>query len=126
MTYTLQESKTTISSHHSAKPKDVLRLLGSGMTQPYQPVASTSALTYPNNTPRAYVESLQILNTPEKGRGVFASTDLPKGTLLDIAPVLVVPPDQYSRRDGVGESVLKDYVFVWDRVGSMAVALGLG
>ena len=110
------EEKPTI----TAKSKDILRLLGS---------STTSTPNYPDETPRHFHAGLKILNTPDaKGRGVFATENMSRGTLLEISPVLVVPPEQYSipGQAAVSQSVLKDYVFVWNRKGAMALALGLG
>lgn len=103
----------------TAKSKDILRLLGSSASPP----------NYPDQTPRHFHSGLKICNTPDnKGRGVFTTEPISRGTLLEISPVLVVPPEQYSGpgQTGVSQTVLKDYVFVWNRRGAMAVALGLG
>jgi hypothetical protein len=69
---------------------------------------------------------LEIRSDPAKGRGVFATTAISAGTLIESAPVIIVPPEQSALLD---RTILHDYYFDWhggpDRKGSGAVALGL-
>jgi SET domain-containing protein len=60
-----------------------------------------------------------------KGRGVFARAAIGAGTLIEAAPVVIVPPEQRKLLDS---TILHDYYFVWDDEGAegrAAVALGL-
>jgi len=57
-----------------------------------------------------------------KGRGVFARQPIPRGTIIEQVPVVVVPSQEVWN---VASSRLSDYVFVWgDR--TVAIALGYG
>ncbi|KAK4701674.1 tRNA-specific adenosine deaminase 3, partial [Phenoliferia sp. Uapishka_3] len=91
------------------------------------------APTYPTLTPILHRSPITILSTPEKGRGVFATEDLPMGFLVDISPVLLLSSEEYygggkeGEGKGVEGSVLRGYVFTWKgREGGMALALGVG
>jgi uncharacterized protein len=58
------------------------------------------------------------------GRGVFAATALAPGTVVEIAPVLIL-----SRVDGDAQDLLARYLFEWDvdeDVTAYALALGWG
>ena len=37
---------------------------------------------------------IKVKKTKNKGRGIFAVQDIPKGTLLEVAPTVVLPPQQ--------------------------------
>ncbi len=65
-------------------------------------------------------DKLEIRSDPAKGRGVFARAPIAKGTLIEAAPVILVPPEQCPLLD---RTILHDYYFDWDSGG--AVALGL-
>jgi hypothetical protein len=69
---------------------------------------------------------LDIRNDPAKGRGVFAAAPIAKGTVVEAAPVVVVPPEQRRLLD---KTILHDYYFQWDDGpegdGRGAVALSL-
>src|SRR5436853_1954977 len=69
---------------------------------------------------------LEIRNDPAKGRGVFATAPITAGTLIEAAPVIIVPAAQCTLLD---KTILHDYYFHWDGDpdgdGSGAVALGL-
>jgi len=70
-------------------------------------------------------DGLEIRRDPLKGRGVFARTAIGAGTLIERAPVVIVPSDQ---RGSLDNTILHDYYFVWDEEGGerrAAVALGL-
>lgn len=58
------------------------------------------------------------------GRGVFTSEDLPKGALLEICPVIIIPEEQLEL---IHSSVLHDYYFFWGIENKKcAIALGFG
>jgi uncharacterized protein len=69
---------------------------------------------------------LQIRNDPLKGRGVFAGEPIAAGTVIEAAPVIIVPAAQ---RQPLDRTILHDYYFSWDAdpggEESGAVALGL-
>ena len=71
-------------------------------------------------------ERLEIRSDPVKGRGIFALQALVPGTLIEAAPVIVVPAAQCPLLD---RTILHDYYFHWDGdpdgEGRGAVALGL-
>jgi SET domain-containing protein len=66
-------------------------------------------------------QRLSIDHSPGKGRGVFAQTRLLAGTLIERAPVIVVPAGQWEYMD---KTVLFDYYFAWGE--HSAIALGYG
>jgi hypothetical protein len=71
-------------------------------------------------------DRLEIRHDPAKGRGVFASAAIAAGSLIEAAPVIIVPAEQCQLLD---RTILHDYYFHWDGdpdgEGSGAVALGL-
>ena len=75
----------------------------------------------PNPTNR-----LEIRSHPTKGRGIFARGPIAAGTLIEAAPVIIVPAEQCPLLD---RTILHDYYFHWDGDpdgdGRGAVALGL-
>src|SRR5437016_5604664 len=67
---------------------------------------------------------LRVGLSPGKGRGVFATHAIDKGTLLERAPVLVIPAAEWP---DIEKTVLFHYTFAFgedDR--DYALALGLG
>jgi SET domain-containing protein len=68
---------------------------------------------------------LVVRNTPGKGRGVFAAEDIPRGTLIEVCPVVVLSAADTER---VMRTALARYVFEWgaDAGGASAVVLGYG
>src|SRR5437667_12372475 len=71
-------------------------------------------------------DRLEIREDPAKGRGVFARQPIAAGTLIEAAPVIIVPAEQCALLD---RTILHDYYFQWDddsnRSGRGAVPLGL-
>ncbi len=69
---------------------------------------------------------LEIRSNPIKGRGIFAGEPIAAGTLIEAAPVIIVPAEQCPLLD---RTILHDYYFHWDGdpdgEGRGAVALGL-
>jgi hypothetical protein len=57
------------------------------------------------------------------GRGVFAGRDFGAGELIEVCPVLVLPPGA----EAAGLGGLRAYVFLWGQAGDrLALALGYG
>ncbi|BGP42350.1 tRNA-specific adenosine deaminase subunit tad3 [Rhodotorula kratochvilovae] len=99
--------------------------------------AGSGALPYPPTTPHLTRAPIEIATQdPALGRGVYATSYIPAGKVIEISPVLVLPEHEYKGRQpgeqddgtlkGVEASQLRGYVFTWGRDGSMAVALGIG
>lgn len=58
------------------------------------------------------------------GRGVFTSAAIPEGTVLEICPVIVLPPEEVPAIHGTR---LHDYYFSWGwNDDQCAIALGFG
>lgn len=67
---------------------------------------------------------LYILETEEKGRGVYSSVSFTPGDLIEICPTIVCPPSDYEK---IHSSYLHDYYFLWgDNYDHLAIALGYG
>lgn len=64
-------------------------------------------------------EWLQVKRIPGKGRGVVASRRIPANTVIERAPVLVLPVSE------VDAGKLSDYVYDWGR-NTVGLALGFG
>ena len=57
-------------------------------------------------------------------RGVFCTVDIKKGEIIEICPVLVVPPDETELLD---QTILYNYVFLWgddDKEGAIVFGYG--
>src|SRR5229473_8157661 len=71
-------------------------------------------------------DRLEIRDDPVKGRGIFAAAPIAAGTLIEAAPVIIVPAGECGLLD---RTILHDYYFHWDGdpdgEGRGAVALGL-
>lgn len=67
---------------------------------------------------------LYIADSPLGGRGVFTSEMIPIGTLIEIAPVIVLSPEDLKT---IHQTFLHDYYFLWSDDGrDGAIALGYG
>jgi len=67
---------------------------------------------------------LYITESPLGGRGVFATEFIPIGTLIEIAPVIVIPAADLKL---IHTTILHDYYFLWSDDGEEgAIALGYG
>lgn len=62
---------------------------------------------------------IRVGPTADKGRGVFATRTIAQGEVVELAPVIVIAPDEQRL---VHKTVLNDYVFGWGD--TIAVALG--
>ena len=54
--------------------------------------------------------SLVIEPTGQKGRGVFSTEDLRKGTVVEVSPVIVMSREDRKLLD---QTLLHDYIFEW-------------
>ena len=66
---------------------------------------------------------LYIGSSTDKGRGIFTLERIPAGTVIEVAPVIVMKPEDRIHLD---KTLLHDYIFEWgaDRK-QCAMALGL-
>ena len=79
------------------------------------------AATQPLYTP-PFNDTVEVRVAPVRGRGVFATRDILKGTLVDVSPVLLFNDEEYSAHGK--HTVLDHYTYRWR--GGYALALGLG
>lgn len=56
------------------------------------------------------IPSLYITDSELGGRGVFSSSPIEKGSIIEIAPVLVIPG---AERDLLDKTIIHDYYFIW-------------
>jgi SET domain-containing protein len=69
-----------------------------------------------------FYSDVEIRQTTEKGRGVFACVNLPEGKLVEVAPVLVLSAEE---RVHVEKTSLYNYIFEWgDDVKQCCVGFG--
>lgn len=66
---------------------------------------------------------IEVRKSRSKGRGVFATAFIPKGTVFEQAPVLVMPAKELDVDQE--DTVLSHYTFAWGK-NTIAVALGFG
>jgi hypothetical protein len=64
---------------------------------------------------------IEVRRSPRKGRGVFARKPIRKGTVIERAPIVLIPVGEVF--SNAPRTKLADYVFNW---GSDTVALVLG
>ena len=65
---------------------------------------------------------LYIMETAQRGRGVFTTEAIPAGTTIEIAPVIVL---NQAERAIVDTTLLHDYIFEWgDQKENCCMALG--
>ncbi|KAK4575352.1 hypothetical protein LTR86_001206 [Recurvomyces mirabilis] len=55
--------------------------------------------------------SLYLLSNTPKGRGVFASHPIPKGTIIDTCPVLILDPQENATH--IEQTTLYHYTYNW-------------
>lgn len=53
---------------------------------------------------------IEVRQTPQKGRGVFAVCDISANTMIELAPVIVM---NNSDRQLLDRTLLHDYIFEW-------------
>ena len=67
---------------------------------------------------------LSVRNVPGKGRGVFAQKRFEKGEIIEVCPVIVLPPEEI---DFLEHTKLYNYYFAWGSDSKeAAIALGYG
>jgi len=66
---------------------------------------------------------IEVRRVSKKGRGVFARRRIPKGTVIERVPLIVVPIGEVFGQ--AQRSKLADYVFKWTR-DTVVIALGYG
>jgi SET domain-containing protein len=66
---------------------------------------------------------VRIRSVPGKGRGVFATTAIKKGAIIERVPVVLVPIQHLV--GGLKNPTLSTYFYLWDRK-HVAICLGYG
>ena len=70
------------------------------------------------------IQGLYYAPSPLSGRGVFTAEDIPKNTIIELAPIIEIPE---SEVDIIHHTDLHDYYFVWgEHDEKAAIALGYG
>ena len=70
------------------------------------------------------ISSLYYAPSDTHGRGVFTISDIPKNSIIEVCPVIIVPPKDMEL---LKQTVLYNYYFIWgEDEKSGAIALGLG
>lgn len=70
------------------------------------------------------IPHLYIANSSIDDRGVFSTEPIPKGSIIELCPVIVVPKMEMEK---IKETVLFNYYFDWEEKNeSGAIALGYG
>lgn len=83
----------------------------------------------PLTTPHLNLHGLSVQSSPTDGRGVYASSPISRGVVIEISPVLIFNKEEYTAHGR--HTILDSYTFIWKdkRKGgekSYALALGLG
>ena len=90
------------------------------------PGSGTRAGRSKNASPAAENSRLEIRRDPRKGRGVFAGVPISRGSIIEAAPVVIVP---HGQRRLIDRTIVHDYYFQWgdggEGEGPGVVALGL-
>jgi len=70
------------------------------------------------------IPGLFIMNTDQRGRGVFTSKAIKEGDMIEICPLIIIPPKEVKV---IHQTVLHDYYFLWTKpANSACIALGFG
>ena len=70
------------------------------------------------------IPSLFVAHSNLGGRGVFTSALIPKGSIIEICPVIALP---IRERPYLDETGLYDYYFIWgEKENQCAIVLGYG
>jgi uncharacterized protein len=100
----------------------VLPTVRASTPEPRVAVSAAAAIGLLRPIPNHHIE---VCISPVRGRGVFARTAIASGTLIEAAPVIVIPIADCSALD---RTIIHDYYFHWDGdpEGEGRGALGLG
>jgi SET domain-containing protein len=66
---------------------------------------------------------IKVKQAGHKGRGIFATEDIRKGKLIEKCPIIVISKKEWKYLE---KTILKHYVFSWNKKGDVALALGTG
>jgi SET domain-containing protein len=67
---------------------------------------------------------LYILRDDIRGRSVYPAADIPKGSIIEICPVIILSNDDTLN---IHKTLLHDYYFLWEKEkNTSAIALGYG
>lgn len=70
------------------------------------------------------IPGLYMLQSDERGRGMYCQNDISKGDLIEICPVIAIPKRELPV---IHKTVLHDYYFLWgEQMDQCAIALGYG
>ena len=69
-----------------------------------------------------HIPDLYIKDAPETGRGVHTAAAIPAGSIIELAPVILLSADD---RKAIHATYLHDYYYQWAGDGA-AIALGYG
>lgn len=73
---------------------------------------------------KTQMPGLYIMFSENKGRGVFTSEFIPKDSIIELAPIIIL---NNADTKLIHETKLHDYYFVWDiQEKTSAIALGYG
>lgn len=67
--------------------------------------------------------TIEIRNTHEKGRGMFALENIPPFKIIEVAPVIVLSAED---RVYIDKTLLHDYIFEWNPNGISGCIMALG
>lgn len=68
------------------------------------------------------IPGLYLMETSERGRGVFTSRNIEIGDMIESAPVILC---NKKDREVIHKTILHDYYFLWEK-DNCAIALGYG
>lgn len=64
---------------------------------------------------------LYVKQTKCKGRGVFTTSTLQSGVVIESCPVIVIPQNQFPL---INQTKLHDYYFAWGKNGALLLGFG--
>ncbi|MCB0689547.1 MAG: SET domain-containing protein-lysine N-methyltransferase [Saprospiraceae bacterium] len=71
-----------------------------------------------------HIPGLYVGTSPLGGRGVFSAHDVSEGDIVEICPLLFIPPEQLDKID---KTIFYDYYYAWPGdEGYACIALGYG